>query len=37
MFGAARAPPLGRQDAARLRADTDPKTPQGPHDLRHLP
>ena len=32
LFG---APP--GQDAARLRADTDPKTPQGPHDLQHLP
>jgi DNA-binding PadR family transcriptional regulator len=23
--------------AARLRADTDPETPQSPHDLPHLP
>jgi Helix-turn-helix domain len=29
------APP--GQDAARLRADTDLKTPQSPHDLQHLP
>ena len=32
LFG---APP--GQDAARLRADTDPKAPQSPHDLQHLP
>ena len=32
LFG---APP--GQDAARLRAGRDPKTPASPHDLRHLP